>query len=248
VSDAQFRRALMHGLNRQEMVDTFMGGLTQIAHSYLAPNEAIYKDVESQIVKYDYDTRRAAQMIDGLGYTKASDGVYQDSAGRKLEVEVRTTAGDDTRAKLQLAIADQWQQLGVAVHPEVVPRQRASDRDYRATFPGFELSQRPNQMSVIGNLHSNQSPLPENDYTGNNVARYQNREFDALIDRYYVTIGPRDRTQIVGQIMNHLTSQVLIMGIFYTIEPVLVSNRMVNLTARHSRSTHAWNAHEWNLQ
>ncbi len=74
-----------------------------------------------------------------------------------------------------------------------------------------------------------------------------NPEFDALIDRYYVTIDRAERTRIVGEIMHRLTDEVLILGFFYTIEPILVNNRVSNVMGRYPRSSHAWNAHEWEV-
>ena len=38
--------------------------------SSLGPKEPAYKDVESSVVRYDYDPRRAAQLVEGLQYTK----------------------------------------------------------------------------------------------------------------------------------------------------------------------------------
>ena len=59
----RFRRALMHAMDRQEMVDTIQAGLAEVAHTYLGPDQREYGEVEGSIVRYDYDPRRAAQII-----------------------------------------------------------------------------------------------------------------------------------------------------------------------------------------
>jgi peptide/nickel transport system substrate-binding protein len=247
VADVSFRRAVTHATDRQQMVDSLMGGLTVVAHSFLGPNEPEYKEIERQIVRYDYDPRRAIQLIEGLGYTRSGEGFFVDSASRRLSVQVKGNAGDELRRKVLLTVADQWQRVGVEVDPFIVPQQRLSDSEFVATFPGFWVTQRPNQLIRLSDLHSSQAPLPANNYTGANISRYMNPEFDALIDRFAATIPRGERTQIVGQIMHHMTDQALIMGLFYTIEPILVNNRVANIMARHSRSTHAWNAHDWEV-
>lgn len=248
VTDAQFRRALAHAMDRQEMANTFMAGLTSVAHSYMSPTEPEYPEIEPLIAKYDHDPRRAAQIIEGLGYTRGPEGIFVDAANRKLSVEVRANAGDDLRRKVLFSIADYWQKSGIGVEPQIVPTQRLSDVEFVTSFPGFQLTQRPNQLRALSNLHSTQSPRPETNFTGSNISRYSNPEFDVLIDRYYVTIERPERNRIAGQIMQFMTDQVLLLGIFYTIEPILVHNRVANITPRNSRGTHAWNAHEWEVR
>ena len=39
--------------------------------------------IESAIVKYDYDPRKAMQLLAGLGYTKGSDGFLADGSGQR---------------------------------------------------------------------------------------------------------------------------------------------------------------------
>jgi peptide/nickel transport system substrate-binding protein len=74
--DANFRRALILGVDRQSLVDNLQFGLTQVAHTNLLPDNPMYKYVDPRIVKYPFDPRQAAQMIEGLGYVKGSDGYF----------------------------------------------------------------------------------------------------------------------------------------------------------------------------
>ncbi|MBM2812179.1 MAG: hypothetical protein HW416_2938, partial [Chloroflexi bacterium] len=111
VGEVRFRRALLHALNRQEIVDTLQFGLSSIAHSYVHPTEPEFKEIESNIVKYEYDPRRAAQIIDELGYTRGPDGVFVDGSNRKLTVQLRSSAAN--QGKMLLTVADYWQATGV---------------------------------------------------------------------------------------------------------------------------------------
>src|SRR5205823_2875798 len=140
--------------------------------------------VAPSVVHYDYDPRRAAQLIEETGYAKGPDGMYRDASGRPLVVEVRTTA-HPLREQLQPVLADYWRQVGVGLDPVVIPRQRAADREYRATTLGFDFRFNPPDFT---RYHSAQVPLPENNYRGNNSARYRSPELDSLIERYLVTI------------------------------------------------------------
>jgi hypothetical protein len=45
-----------------------------------------------------------------------------------------------------------------------------------------------------------------------------------------------------------MTDQLIIMGVFYTVEPSLVSSRLVNVGGRKTEDVRQpWNAHEWDV-
>jgi ABC-type transport system substrate-binding protein len=81
-----------------------------------------------------------------------------------------------------------------------------------------------------------------------NYSRYANPAFDALIDRYLVTISVQERTNLLGQIVQHQSEQVTVMGLFYNTEPHAVSGRLKNVTSKTTPdASHVWNVHQWVL-
>jgi len=248
VGNTEFRRALMHALDRDQLVESLQGGLVPVAHLMLSPDTTEHKESLSSIVRYDFDARRAAQIIESLGYARGADGGFRSSAGERLSVELRASAGEDVFEKSVLAVGDYWQRIGVAVEPVIVPRQRDQDLEYITTYPGFNLTRQPNQLEALGDHRTAQAPLPENGYRGRNRARYMNPEFDAMVDRYFSTIPSAERLEIVKQAMNHITTNLTMMGLFYNTEPTLISNRLTTVTARTGDGTHAWNAHLWDVK
>jgi peptide/nickel transport system substrate-binding protein len=95
VADPRFKRALLHAADRQEMVDTIMQGVTEVAHAMVKEGDAEYPFVKDRIVRYEYDPTKAVQMIEGLGYTKGADGMFRDAAGQILSIEGRAGGGSD---------------------------------------------------------------------------------------------------------------------------------------------------------
>jgi len=241
VADPQFRRAIMHATDRQQMADTLEGGLSSVVHALVGPKEREYADVESSIVRYDFDPRRAIQIIEGLGFVRASDGIFRDAAGQRLEVEVNTTRLD-THQKMLLALNDQWPRAGVAVDPVVIPPQRAQDAEYRATFPGMALQGHPREVI---RLHGSEARMPERGYRGGNNARYVNADMDALIDRYFVTVPKAERNQVLAQIVRHISEQVVVLPMIWRVDPTAIGNRLANIEPKGPHATQAWNAHEW---
>jgi len=185
VGELPFRRSLLHSIDRRQLVDAFMAGLVPVAHTLVSPSQPEFADIESSIVAYDYDPRRAAQLIEGLGYVKGGDGYFRDASGQQLAVELRTTGDNDIHRKLILPVADAWQRVGVATEPVVVPVQRQREAEYMVSFPGFLMLLQGNYLLNLPNLQSSRASLPENNYVPiGNYSRYMNPEFDALIDQY----------------------------------------------------------------
>jgi peptide/nickel transport system substrate-binding protein len=243
LADVRARRALLHATDRQRLVDVFVAGLTQVAQSYVGPTQPEYPAVESSIVRYEFDPRRAAQLWDELGHTRDAEGSYRDGSGQKLSIEIRTTAGDDLRDKLLFSIVDDWRQAGIGAEALIIPRQRSDDREYRSTRPAFEIVRQPNDLSesALVRLHSSEAALPENGFRGSNRTRYMNPELDALIERYLVTIPFAERLEVVRQMVHHISDQLAVMGVLYDVSPMLISNHLQNVKAELDTR----NAHEW---
>lgn len=248
IGDLRFRRALLHAIDRQQMADTLMLGLVPVAHTFLSPSDPQYRMIEPEIVKYDHDLRRSAELLNGLGYARGADGGFRDAAGHRLNVEIRVSAGRDLNMKTVFAIADFWNQLGIAAEPIVIPAQRARDREYVQTFPGFLLYNQPTEVSSIARHHSSQTPLPENNFNGNNNSRYMNPEFDTAIDRYFSTIPTAERTRALGQVIRHMTENLNMMGMFYNAVPTMISRRLTGTAERKSEiASQIWNVHLWDV-
>lgn len=248
IAEVRFRQALLHAIDRQEMADSLQAGLVSVAHSFLNPHSPIHQQVEGSIVRYDYDPRRAMQMIEGLGYQRGADGFYRDGAGQTLSVEIMAGATIPINVKTMLAVADYWQRVGVGAEAMIVPEQRLRDREYGATRPGFETTTTSSDMRFPPRLHSREVPLPENSFRGSNNSRYASPELDALIEKYLVTIPTGERTDLIRAIIRHLTERVVPMGMFYDAQPTLLARRLANVAApTGERSTIGWNAHEWGL-
>jgi peptide/nickel transport system substrate-binding protein len=231
------------------MIDNFQAGLTVVAHTIL-PNHPRFAVIEASVPRYDYDPRRAAQLLAEAGYARGPDGMLRDASGRALPpVELRAPGNSDQQVSLIHVMADDWQRIGVPTELEPVPVQRTMDREYGATRPAFYVSGGISGLDALPRLwHSSQVPAPGNRFTGNNESRWSTPEMDGLIDRYLATIPEVERMGVVRLIMAEVMEVLPIFPLFYSVEPTMVSNRLKNVGGRSTPYTQAWNAHEWTLQ
>lgn len=243
IGDVQFRRAMLHAIDRQAMADSLLGGLSAVAHVGLGPDQPHFNDIQSSVVRYDYDPRSAAEMVQSLGYSRGPDGMFREGTGQPLAVELRTSGEFDIHVSAQIATADYWRRLGVAVDPVIIPPQRSNDREWVQTFPGFLDYNQPTDIDAMKRMVSAQTPLPLNNFVGRNHARYMNPEYDRLIDRFFVTIPREERMEILRQVVRIQTDQLTSMGLFYNTSPIMVAGRLQNLDRGST-----YNAHQWDLK
>lgn len=246
ISTVPFGKGLMHAMDRQEMVDTLQYGKAAVAEISLDLTHPYYNEIINRVPRYPFDPRRAAQYFQEAGYTRGGDGVLVNSAGQKLELEIRTTGELDIHLKGIAAMADYLRKAGMVVTETVIPTLLAGDRPYRVTYPGLQLLRQPyGEDALVGFLHSSRLPTPQNGYVGGNNSRYDNREWDALLDRYAVTIPYGERIKALTDIMIHLEDQLPAMSLFYDTQLVLFSNRMSNVDAR---SMLGFNGETWEVK
>ena len=182
-------------------------------------------------------------MKEYVGYQPGPDGTLRDEAGQALRLELRSS-NVDINQKAMYSVADYWGRVGIGVDSVTVPPERIRDQGYVATFPAVNMFRGTSPGATwVRNWHSSRAALPENNFqvTGNN-SRYKNPELDGLIDRYFATIPTAERLQVLGQIAHHVTDRVLMLGLFFNTDPVMIGTRLgpdVGVTT--------WNVEQWTV-
>ncbi|HEY3117272.1 MAG TPA: hypothetical protein VGK54_11070, partial [Chloroflexota bacterium] len=189
------------------------------------------------------------QLIADLGYRREADGIFRDGAGRNLAMEFNTDPSNDIQVKSLFVIADYWQRLGVSVDPVVLPQQQLQDPRWKSDYRAFSLRKQPINLDRLEtNFHSGQIPTPENNFRGANYPGYVNPELDTLIGKFFATVPRGERIAVASQIVHILSDQLIIVGLFYDVEVVLINGRMTNVTGRGLSAGESWNAHDWDIE
>jgi peptide/nickel transport system substrate-binding protein len=251
LADLRFRRALLQGIDRQQLADTLMAGQAPIAHSFVNPAVPDYQLVEPSVATFSYDTRTSGQTLVELGYTRGADGMLRDAAGRPLTLEIRYPIQNDIHAKMTAAVADYWQQLGLTVEQTAIPIPRMQDREYVAAFPNFHLVENSIDTTVRNAMrfHSSSTPLPENRFhASGNYSRYIHPELDAALEAYVTTIPRVERMQALSAAVRNMSEHLATLPLIHAVTPTVVNNRVANITGKSTRGSEPWNAHEWDVR
>jgi ABC-type transport system substrate-binding protein len=119
-----------------------------------------------------------------------------------------------------------------------------------ATRSGFVLKRQSTEIrQVVAGFHSSQVPVAETRYRGDNVARYQNPELDALLERFQVTVPQEPRLAALGEALRFVSANAIALPLTHDSQPTLISNQLLNAFGKgEGETTSVWNIHEWDLR
>jgi len=111
----KFRQAMSYLMNRQAVVDVVYGGFGTPTYTSIYP--VLSQWVNPNAPKYDYDPKRASQLLAELGFTrKDSEGYLLNAQGKRLEFNLTTNAGNNQREQTARLFVDEAKKVGVKVN------------------------------------------------------------------------------------------------------------------------------------
>ncbi len=110
LGDKQVRKALMHAMDREAIINDIFQGQATLATSNLSPKHEKYYNAD--VETYDYNVDTANQLLEEAGWTLGDDGI-REKDGEKLSFTCVTITGDSQR-RPEAEIAQQWfKEVGV---------------------------------------------------------------------------------------------------------------------------------------
>ena len=181
----EVRQALAYSIDRDEVVNSLFGdiGVKEAVNSFVAPVVSDYAD-QTSFAKYMPSESKAADLLEGEGYEKNADGIYEKD-GKELSFTIHTTEGNQRRKLTLETIQKQLQDLGWKVELKFVP---AGDLfgDIGPTG-AFQVALYAQVLTTLDpsncNLFCSKNiPTKENENTGNNWTHTDIEGLDALLE------------------------------------------------------------------
>lgn len=118
LSDLNFRKAIAYAVNKDTLrmisyyYSTTIGPYnTGVLHSYR--NKWIAPEFYKKMTKYDYNPKKAEQLLQASGYKKGKDGFYTFSDGKPISIEVCAIAGYSDWVMGCESLTNQLQKIGI---------------------------------------------------------------------------------------------------------------------------------------
>lgn len=212
LSDPAVRNALSKAIDRQILVDVGYGEAGQPTCNVL-PAPAIYASTANDSC-LGQDIDAANKMLDDAGWERGSDDVRAKD-GVKLSILYQTST-NSVRQASQALIKQWWQQIGVDAElrnidasvffggdqssPDTFQKFFADIEMYTNNFDGTDPE------NYMANWSCKEIPSPANQWLGDNMPRFCNADYDALVAKMAVTAKLEDRAELAKQ-MNDMLMQ-----------------------------------------
>jgi len=145
LQDTKVRQALMLGLNRQYLINTFLQGQAVLADGPILPNSWAHYD---GIERFEYDPDAAIKLLKSEGYViPAEGGDVRAKDGVSLAFTM-LHPDDDLHAQIAQKIQADWAQIGVRLNLQPQPYDQLvldtlASRAFQAALVDLNLSRTP---------------------------------------------------------------------------------------------------------
>jgi peptide/nickel transport system substrate-binding protein len=170
-SDRTVRRAMLHAIDRQAIIDEVFSGLATPATANLSPALEFY--YEPAAMSYPVNPDEARRLLDEAGWLPGAEGV-RERDGVRLEWQLAVISGDAVRRREAELVAQRLADVGMRVHLIDTNLPTAGMRDGRLQMAVFnwEYGGAEGDPDAWQTLHS---AAPDN------FSRFRNARVDELL-------------------------------------------------------------------
>lgn len=217
LKDLKVRKALVLGINREDLVKALFDGKQQSALHLVSPKDPWYTADPKVVTLYRYSKREAGKLLDEAGWKMGAQGIREKN-GKKLSLVFMTTAGNKTRETVQVYLQEQWKQLGVDVQIKNEPArvffgETVKKRKFAAMAMFAWVSSPENNPK--SSLHTKSIPTTKNGFSGQNDMGWSNAEVDKATDQIDIEFDSKKRTQLAHEVIKHYTNEVPVLPLYY---------------------------------
>jgi len=192
VLDLRVRKASLHAIDRQALVDALLEPGALVAETAALPTDPFYDEVLRVAARYPFDTRLTDQLMAEAGFAKGADGIFTSpTEGRYAPELFGISEGKDGRETT--AVADYWRKAGIDARLRLAGSVEVQNsNEMKATYPAW----RDNYTFLTETLYGPSVATAQNRWGGRNKIGWIHPEFDRLFDLYTGTLQLGERHTI----------------------------------------------------
>lgn len=182
LDDQRVRRALVLGIDRENLAKGLFSGLGEAA---LSPIPARLREHSPDVRPLAYNEAAARQLLQQAGWRDSNGDGILDKGGRPLRIEVEFISSDQTRQDVLVAIQSMLRKIGVDIVPRAFESttwvQHLRDGSFAGSFWGWGWG--PGVVGPNAEMIFHSRSIPPK---GPNFAAQRNARVDMLIDSVLV--------------------------------------------------------------
>ncbi len=247
LTDINVRQALSMAIDRELLVEIGYGVAGKVTCNVL-PAPAIYASTANDSCKVQ-DIAGANALLEAAGWVKGGDGIRAKD-GVRLSILYQTST-NAVRQDFQALIKQWWGEIGIETElrnidasvffgsdpgsPDTFQKFWADVEMYANNFSGSDPE------SYMSNWHSGQIPSPETQWQGNNMPRFVNAEYDAMVAKMAVTADLGERAALAMAMNDMLMQEFVIIPLVYRGRVSAHSNALGGV------KLNTWDSELWNI-
>ena len=219
-AEVELRKALLHGINRQFLVDHLNEGQAIIADGPIFPKTWAYYDGLS---RYDFDPEMSIEILRDLGYTFPGEGgtVRTNEDGDRLAFEL-LYPDDEIHSQIAQAIQENWTALGIDVSLQGLPydelvNDKLGDRDYQAALVDLNLTSMPDP-DPYPFWHQTQTT------GGQNYSMWNDRQASEYLEQARIILDTSERQRLYRNFQVRYVDQLPALPLYYPVYTYGVSS------------------------
>ena len=248
LSDIKVRQALSMAIDRQLLVDVGYGTAGRPTCN-LVPAPENFASPNTDCIPQQMDAAKA--LLEEAGWKDSDGDGIRDKDGKKLSILYQTTV-NPVRQDFQALIKDWWTELGVevelkAIDPGVFFGGDAGSPDtFQKFYADVEMyannSDTPDPETYLGQYQCKNAPTPETQWQGENINRFCDPAYDALVKELSGTADMAKRGELAKKLNDMLTKDS------YVVVPLVDRGRV----SAHANSLggvklNTWDSELWNV-
>lgn len=250
LKDKAVRKALMLGLNREELVHAFFESKQEVAHHNIAPIDPWYTENPKIISIYKQDKKKARDILDSAGWKLNKQDGYRYKNGQKLSFTMMTTAGNKIRETVQPYLQQNWKDIGIEVLVKnEPPRVFFGETVRKRKFDGLAMyawSSFPEKVPVT--YHSKSIPNESNGWAGRNSMGWSNKSADKIINSLESEMSSNKRIRLAHDFQKLLSDELPVLPLYNRADVVLHHKSLKNLRPTGHQFSETNEAEEWYVE
>jgi len=248
-SDVKVRRALLHAIDREAMVQNLFKGEKIVSDLPLSRVRKSYKKALATATLYKYDPERAKKLLAEAGWKPGSDGVLVNAKGERMEFEFRVTAERRDHEQAQAIIADYWKKAGVRTNIKNLPNRLLNAAENRNRWPGaFIGTHNVTVEEWQERFHTKNIPNAENKFAPENVSGWNDPRKDAILDELNSIVTPARSEQLQLEFLKMFSDTLPHLPLYYSPEVLVAKKGLTGITPRQEsggQNSSSWNMYQW---
>jgi peptide/nickel transport system substrate-binding protein len=199
LQDKRIRKAMMHAIDRQFIIDNLWFGLGKIANGPIASTTRFYDD--KALVKYPYDPARAIALLDEMGLKPDANGVRE-------RIKMLALPYGEVWTRHAEFVKQCFAKVGIETTIETTDTagflQRDANWDFELCFNFLSQFMEP----ALGVARAYVSSNIRKGIISSNVVGYSNPTVDDLFARAAVATDPAEAQMLYSEVQHIISDEV----------------------------------------